>query len=187
MKINSTFHVLVFLMAVLTFSTPFVALAQQNPVKAETEAVAEQDAYTMSLQAKANAERDASNDFNLLVWLIAGGAGVTALGVIGLFAGCAFGLRNDPPQDYEIITGGMVLGGLAGCGIGISAPLYAIYKYKAAVPSERLIGKSPEYIEAYTSTYRHKLGLLRATRAGMGVLAIGALNYGLSTVISLID
>ena len=36
MKINSTFHVLIFLMAVLTFSIPFVALAQQNSELPET-------------------------------------------------------------------------------------------------------------------------------------------------------
>ena len=180
MRLSSTFHVLVFWTVVLIFSMPFVTLAQQNPAEAEIAVI--QGTHAMILEAKAAAERDASNDFNLPLWLIAGGAGVTALGGIGFFAGCAIGLIIDSPQGCELISSGMVLGGLAGYGIGLSAPLYGIYKYKAAVPSERLIGKSPEYIEVYTNTYRRKLGLLRATRAGMGVLLISALSYGLSVV-----
>ncbi len=44
MKINSTFHVFVFLVAALMFSTPIVTLAQQNSVRVEAEAAAERDA-----------------------------------------------------------------------------------------------------------------------------------------------
>ena len=44
MKINAAFHVLVFLMAVLAFSTPFVTMAQQNFVQAEAATAAEADA-----------------------------------------------------------------------------------------------------------------------------------------------
>ena len=44
MKINSMFHVFVFFMAILTFSMPFAALSQQNSVRAEAIAAAEQDA-----------------------------------------------------------------------------------------------------------------------------------------------
>lgn len=43
MKINSMFHVLVFLMVVLVFSMPFAALSQQNSMRAEAIAAAEQD------------------------------------------------------------------------------------------------------------------------------------------------
>ena len=44
MKIRSTFHVQVLVMAVLTFSMPFVTLAQQASMEAEAVAVAEADA-----------------------------------------------------------------------------------------------------------------------------------------------
>ena len=44
MKINATFHVLVFLMAGLIFSMPFVTMAQQNFVQAEAVTAAEADA-----------------------------------------------------------------------------------------------------------------------------------------------
>ena len=44
MKIKSTFHALVFFMAVLIFSMPIVTLAQQNSVQSEAIAAAEVDA-----------------------------------------------------------------------------------------------------------------------------------------------
>ena len=64
MKISSTFHVSALLMAVLTFSMPFITLAQQN------------------LQAEAiiAAERDAQNDVNKSLWFL-----------VGCY-GCVFGL-----------------------------------------------------------------------------------------------
>ena len=43
-KINAAFHVLVFFMAVLTFSMPFVTMAQQNLVQTEAATAAEADA-----------------------------------------------------------------------------------------------------------------------------------------------
>ena len=43
-KISSTFHVSVLFMAVLTFSMPFVTIAQQNSVQAEAATTAEADA-----------------------------------------------------------------------------------------------------------------------------------------------
>ncbi len=57
MKISSKFHVLVFFMAVLTFSTPFVVIAQQNSV---------------ILEARAMAKQDAESDINKIVWFGAG-------------------------------------------------------------------------------------------------------------------
>lgn len=57
MKIKSTFHALVFLMAALIFSMPFAALAQQNSV---------------ILEARAMAEQDAESDINKIVWFGAG-------------------------------------------------------------------------------------------------------------------
>ena len=57
MKISSKFHVLVFLIAVLTFSMPFVVIAQQNSV---------------ILEARAMAKQDAESDINKIVWFGAG-------------------------------------------------------------------------------------------------------------------
>ena len=64
MKINTTFHVLVFLMAILTFSIPFVTLAQQNLVPDEV---------------VATAETDANKDVSKLLWF---GTGCLLSGVV---------------------------------------------------------------------------------------------------------
>ena len=70
MKIRSTFHMLVFLMAVLTFSMPFVTLAQQNIEPAEATTDAERAA--MVAKAAADAERDAQADTDTAFWFIVG-------------------------------------------------------------------------------------------------------------------
>ncbi|MDE0087439.1 MAG: hypothetical protein OXU23_17085 [Candidatus Poribacteria bacterium] len=57
MKINSTFHILVLLMAVLVFGMPFVTFAQQNSEQA---------------QAMADAERDVTIDVNSELWFFGG-------------------------------------------------------------------------------------------------------------------
>ena len=64
MKIRSTFHVSVLLMAVLTFRLPVVTFAQQNSVDTE---------------ARAAAEQDANSDVNKLLWF-GTGAGLAAIG-----------------------------------------------------------------------------------------------------------
>ena len=178
MKRSSTFYVLVFLMIVLTLRMPFTTFAQQNPVKAEAEVAAAQEVYALSLEAKTAAERDASSDLDRDLWWIGGGAGVTLLGCVGGIAGWAVGQEMDPPQGCEVISTGMIVGALTGYGIGVFSSLYGIYNYRGAVPSERLIGKSPEYIEIYTEAYGRKIGLMRATRAGAGA-AIIHLSFGM--------
>ena len=174
MKINSTLHVLVFCMAVLMFSMPFATLAQQNSDRGEAEGTAAQDAYTMSLEVKAAAERDASSNFSEPFWCIGGGGAVTGLGGLGAIIGLRIGqILDPPPQDYVIsFSPGMICGFAAGNCIGLSASIYGIYNYKGAVPSERLIGKSPEYIDIYTKAYQRKIGFLRATKAGAGAAII---------------
>jgi len=57
MKINSIFHVFVFLMAILMFSTPFFTRAQES---------------IMATAAIEDAKRDANADVNKLLWVGAG-------------------------------------------------------------------------------------------------------------------
>ena len=63
MKIDSTFRIFAFLMAVLIFSMPVIIFAQQNPI--ETKA-------TIEVAAKAQAIIDAENDANKTGWFMAG-------------------------------------------------------------------------------------------------------------------
>ena len=133
MKINSTFHVLVFSMAVLIFSMPFVTLAQQPSVQAE---------------AIIAAEQDANKDVNKPFWF---GTGCFLSGLSFL----------PTPFGYIVPPSGAV----------------GTYFYRPAPPPARLIGKSPEYITAYTSTYQLKRGNIQARWTSVGCLS-GCLILG---------
>ncbi|MCY4553898.1 MAG: hypothetical protein OXC79_09510 [Candidatus Poribacteria bacterium] len=124
MKIRSTFHVLVLLMAVLTFSMPFVTFAQQASVADE------------QAKAVADGERDAEARVSKGLWFGVGCL-TTVLGTI-----LAYSLAPTPP-------------------------------------AEQLIGKSPDYVDFYTTAYQAKAKSLQGrsalTGAGitLGVTAIG--------------
>ncbi len=75
-KLKNPFQILALLMAVLTFSMPFVTFAQQNSLQAE---------------AIAAAERDAQNDINKGLWFLGGCFG----GVIGVII--AYDVEPSPP------------------------------------------------------------------------------------------
>ena len=75
-KLKNPFQILAFLMAVLTFSMPFVTFAQQNSLQAE---------------AIAAAEHDAQNDVDKGLWFLGGCFG----GVIGVII--AYGIEPSPP------------------------------------------------------------------------------------------
>ena len=181
MKISSMFHV--FIMTVMIFSILFSTFAEQNADQVEAKVDASQDARTVILEAKAAAERDASSNFNQPLWYIGGGAGIALAGYAGTLIGLRIGEAIDPPQDClygqgQLPTTGIIVGTIGGFSFGSCATLYAIKNYKVRVPSERLIGKSPEYIRIYTATYRQKIRWLRVTRA-MGGAAI--IHLGISS------
>ena len=142
MKINSTFHILVFLIAVLTFSTPFVTIAQQNFVQAE---------------AATAAEADANKDVSKLLCFSA-----------GCVLSALFFLPS--PYGYFLPPTGII----------------GAYSYRPAPPPSRLIGKSPEYIAAYTSAYQLKRGNIQAqwTSAGClsGCVVIGTIAVGIKVL-----
>ena len=124
MKINAGFHVLVFLIAVLTFSTPFVTIAQQNFVQAE---------------AATAAEADANKDVSKLLCF---GAGCVLSALFFLPSPCGYLL---PP-----------------------AGIIGSYSYRPGPSPSRFIGKSPEYISAYTTTYKSKRGNIQVLWTSVG-------------------
>ena len=187
MKINSKFHISVLIVVAMIFSVPFVSVAQQNSSRGGAEVAAAEDAQAIVLEAKAAAERDVNNDFNvsLFQWSIGGAAVVTLSGIGGALLGCVVGEALDPPpQSSEgaghicaVVSTGMIYGCLGGWGTGFMGSLYGIYKLGGAVPSERLIGKSPEYIEVYTRTYKRKIGFERAATAAVGSVMLHGLLF----------
>ena len=75
---------------------------------------------------------------------------------------------------------GSVLLGVCAVPIGVQ-----VYPHNAPIPPERLLGKSPEYIEAYTHAYKSRTALLRKIFVTAGSIA-GNLGVMTTSVISVI-
>ena len=171
MRTHATFHTFVVLIAVLTVSAPFNAVAQQNSVRIEAETAA---------------ARDASNDLNKPLWFIMGMSAVGCAligGRVGARAGSSIdsgggGLGFAPLIDFSDSEG---TGCLIGLTAGALAPLMVTYYYQSNPPPERLLGKSPEYVESYTNAYRTKTRSLRTTWAAAGCASGGCMLIGFLT------
>ena len=153
MKIRPTFYVSALLMvAVLVFNAPLVTFAQQNAeVPAAKTTIAPDQLQTIMATAKADAEKDV----NEVIWVASGFLGFTVGGTVILFsvmyyaaeqteAACA-GEPAVNPIPY-------MLGGGSGCAL-IYLPFAYARSNTPSPPPERLLGKSPEYVQAYTSAY----------------------------------
>ena len=156
MKTHLTFRspFLVFLMAVLIFSTPFTTFAEQNSVEVQ-------------------AERDAKADVKEPLWFIAG-VGASCGGIIccGTATGAFnFDLLSPPPPISELVSVAW-----SGAGVGCLLPLTLGYSYQPGPPPDRFIGKSPEYIDLYTEFYKKKAQQRRVSSAAIGA-AVPPLIY----------
>ena len=156
------FRISVLLMTILLiFSTMPVSLAQQDAVQA---------------QAKADAEDDMSD--RSAMWFLLGGLGSTAGCLLGCAGGCLLAARLDPhggfhtfflpaaPSQVGCAAGAAILLGVLAVPIGVH-----MYPHNAMPPPERLLGKSPEYVEAYTQIYKSKTASLRKTLVTKGSIA----------------
>ncbi|MDE0401756.1 MAG: hypothetical protein OYL97_10810 [Candidatus Poribacteria bacterium] len=171
MRAHAAFHTLIVFTTVLTFSAPFVTLAQQNPIQTEAEVAAG------LLAAKTAAEQDASNDVNRLLWFGAG-MGLAAMGItVGALTGCLVGSAINPETEgwygVPVPNEAQVIGPLVGSTLGCLASPIGISRYSSNPPVVRLLGKSPEYVEAYTNAYRAKARSLRTSSATVGAAIVG--------------
>ena len=136
------FHVATFLMVtLLLFNTIPVSLAQQDAVQVQ-------------------AESDASADMSKDKWFMLGVSGSLAGCILGCIGGSLLGRamssnESRNRQRYFGLAGAVLLGGCA-TPIGVH-----MYPHKVTPPPERLLGKSPEYIAAYTEAYQSRTVLLR--------------------------
>lgn len=147
-------------------------------------------------QAKYAAEKDAIQSTNKLVWFGTGlGCCITTstCAIAGIYIGDSI---NPPPvvegdvfiydttqigtssclYENGCIEEGCLIGSLFGCLI----PLIGVENYKITPSPEKLIGKSPEYIEQYTKTYKHKKRSIRRNMAITG-FSTGCLSVGILT------
>ena len=135
----------------------------------QTEAAAARDTNTMRLEIKAAAERDANSDLNELLLF---GADVLSdtfgpnaprnvcIGcAVGWLVGIAVGtwIDDSPSGGLDVYNDTQMIAMLIGCGVGSLVPLIWMSNNQLGpLPSERFIGKSPEYIQFYTNAYRAK-------------------------------
>ena len=107
------------------------------------------------------------------------GVGTLAAGCLIAAVGMRVGDLIAPPPEPRLdfmplldLGGGAVTGGCVGCAVGLILPIRAIYKYQSPPPPERLIGKSPEYVEFYTDAYIAKSRSLRIKWAAAGAILL---------------
>ena len=154
-----------FMAALLLFSTLPVSLAQQNFIRAN---------------ANADAIRDADRDMKRTWWFMFGLAGSTAGFATGFVGGCFIGATEVDNSLTCIIPGTLVLGILA-----MPAAVY-LYPHTVNPPPERLLGKSPEYVQAYAQAYKSKTVSLRRKMVTAGSLSsnLGIIGAMLLLIIS---
>lgn len=172
---HHTFRTCVVLTAVLTLSMPFVALSEN----------------TVYLGARTAAQRDVNNDFDKGLWYAAGAAPVIGT-VVGTFTGCYLGSIIFPSDNlsYFFPSDGEIIGASVGCVVLGLVPFMiisnSITNYQPTnLPADRLIGKTPEYVEFYTEFYKQKTKALRKSSAlmggsvatGIGLLVPVAISY----------
>lgn len=138
-----------FMVTLLLFSMMLSSSAQQISVQA---------------QAEADALKDVDQNMKREVLFTLGLVGSSAGFVTGCVGGCLLGTFIDADSGYFIsddpvtscgIAGSILLGVLA-----VPAAVFA-YPHNPNPPPERLLGKTPEYIEVYTEVYRSRTISLR--------------------------
>lgn len=165
-------HILFFSIAVLICVMPGVTFGQQPSGQKEGGA-ADPAVKFGEREAKTAAEQDARRDVNKLFWA---GAGV-AIWVLSFLICVCIGIVvvrvfGRPDTDslawiFHLASGFIVVG--IGIVVGFLAPFIAIYFYAPSPPNAPLVGKPPEYVEAYTKAYRSKARWTRLTFAAAGV------------------
>lgn len=160
------FHTLVILMVVLTFSAPFVILAQQNTTQPEVPKDAPQDVNAIKRQAIADAEQDASTDHNIFV-SIGMGACIPILSLTtGLVGAVVLGRESNGGWFGYSLGNPYAFVGCAG--ITAVGSYWVIYSYDSKPATERFIGKTSVYVEVYTEAYQKKMRSLRLKWVAVG-------------------
>lgn len=161
-------HVLFFSIAVLLCVMPSVTFGQQDSGQKEGGAAGQAVKFG-ELEAKTAGNQDASRDINKLFWLGVGVA-ICVLSVpICMLIGGILSERFAPTDPIFMIPASGLFGAGIGLIVGILAPFIGLYFYAPSPPDPPLVGKPPEYVEAYTKAYRSKARGMRLTFAAAGV------------------
>lgn len=177
-------HVLFFSIAVLLCVMPSVTFGQQDSGQKEGGAAGQAVKFG-ELEAKTAGNQDASRDINKLFWSGVGVA-ICVLSVpICMGIGGRLGEHFSPTDPIFIFPISGLFGAGIGLIVGILAPFIGLYFYAPSPPDPPLVGKPPEYVEAYTKAYRSKARGMRLTFAAAGVggvILCGIAVWGLRSV-----
>ena len=132
---------------------------------------------SIRLQAKADAESDASHDVSLLAYFGAGLSAPLAAGTCGLMTGSVGVLIVDENVGFflSFISVSVISAAVLSIGIADNSP-------PPNPPPERLIGKSAEYIKFYADAYRSKMRSYRKRSVTAGSI-VGCTAMTATTVI----
>lgn len=131
-------------------------------------------------QARLQAAEDAKQDFKSFRWITTG-AGCWLIGTIvgGLTAEGLDRISSGGLDDIGSIVA-------ISCLVGISASCFPAFILSDAIPirtlPDRLLGKSPAYIEAYTLEYTSKIKQYRRKRLIMGIPMTGVCFLGMGLI-----
>ena len=147
-------------------------------------------------QAQYEAEIDAIQNTNKLVWFGTGLGCCITTSTCAIVGGIIGGRINPPPTAEDDVgdiflydttqignsscvyeNGCIEEGCLSGTLFGCLIPLIGVFNYKINPTPEKLIGKSPEYIELYTEAYKKKKRSIRRNMAITG-FSTGCLSVG---------
>ena len=133
------------------------------------------------LQAKVDAESDAKSDVNLPTYFGAGMSAPLAAGMCGLMTGCIadlhFGHRQPEPS--------YIIAGMSAATAFSLLTRYYTRLHPPNPPPERLIGKSPEYVNFYADAYRTKMRSYQI-KSGAAGSAFGCLTLTGGTIIIIV-
>jgi len=155
MKLHLKFHCFVIVIGLLLCNAPLTTFAQQQ-INIDT------------VTAKGDAALDAENDISKITWM---GVGV-CVPILSLATGVVAAYTF---EDTESSGGSDYFGNpsvpafFGGAGLVFCGASYFIYSHKTVPPPEHLLGKSPEYIQDYTTAYQKAMRSLRIKYALAGV------------------
>ena len=158
-----------FLIIFLTLLAPLLTLAE--------EPLAVEDVNATRLQAESDAKKDAGRVTKGLTPFAMGMGSVFAGGMSGVMTACCTNLVSD-----ELGEAACIFAGVAGS-LPFFLALAKHYNTPPLPPIERLIGKHPEYVTAYTDTYGKKMRSKQLKAASAGAAAGLGIMVGLPFVL----
>ena len=159
-----------FLIILLTLLVPVPTFAEE-PLPVE-------DLNALRLQAESDAKKDVGQVTKGLTPFAMGMGSVFAGGMSGVMTACCINLA----ASDELGEAACIFAGVAG-----STPFFIAlakhYNTPPLPPIERLIGKHPEYVKAYTDTYGKKMRSKQLKAASAGAAAGLGIMVGLPFVL----